>query len=100
MADLRINIDNAVATSNNLKRLNTQIRDAFPGVQTAINRLNNSWDGPAASKTIAKFSEIKEKYAEARYNVVDNYVRFLLQQVGEGYTQTEEANTSLADAFK
>ena len=47
-----------------------------------------------------KFNELKAKFPEAQYRVIDNYVQFLLQQVGEGYVQTEKANESLADAFK
>ena len=46
------------------------------------------------------FSSIKESFYDARYTAVNNYVNFLLTQVGEGYVQTEEKNKSLADAFK
>lgn len=100
MANLKINTDAAVTAAGNIKLYNTQIRDGFPNVQTAINRLDNCWEGSAATATISKFNEIKSKFSDARYNVLDNYVNFLLQQVGEGYTQTENANVSLADQFK
>ena len=62
--------------------------------------INNSWDGEAATAAISKFNEIRSNYSEARYNVLDNYVNFLIQLVGDGYTQTEVVNTSLADQFK
>ena len=100
MSDLKISTDVAVTVAGNIKLYNGQIRDGFPNVQTAITRLDNSWDSPAATVAISKFNEIKSKFSDARYNVLDNYVNFLLQQVGEGYTQTEEANVSLADQFK
>lgn len=100
MADLKINTQLAVNAANSLKNINNQIRDSFPSVESAISRLDASWDGSAASTSISKFNEIKTKYPDARYNVIDNYANFLLQQVGEGYTQTEETNKSLADAFK
>lgn len=100
MANLKINTDSAVSAANNIKHLNNQIRDGFSSVQTAISKLDASWDGAAATNSIAEFNGIKNKYCNARYKVVDNYVAFLYQQVGEGYTQTEETNKSLADAFK
>lgn len=100
MAKLKINTDAVVTAAGNIKLYNTQIRDGFPNIQTAITQLDNSWDGSAATSAISKFNEIKSKFFDARYNVLDNYVNFLLQQVGEGYTQTEDTNVSLANQFK
>lgn len=100
MASLKINTEAAVTAAGNIKLYNTQMRDNFPNVQTAITQLDNCWDGSAATVAISKFNEIKSKFFDARYNVLDNYVNFLLQQVGEGYTQTEDTNVSLADQFK
>ncbi len=95
-----MNTEAVVTAAGNLKSLNNQIRNDFPGLQTAITQLDSTWDGSAATTAISKFNEIKSKFLDARYNVIDNYVNFLLQQVGEGYTQTEETNKSLADQFK
>ena len=100
MANLKINVEATVATAGRIKSYNQQMRDGFPNVQSAITRLNNSWDGSASEKAMNKFNEIRSNYCEARYNVLDNYVNFLYQQVGEGYTQTEDTNVSLADQFK
>ena len=100
MANLKINTDSAVTAATHIKTINGQIRDGFSSVQNAMTQLDNAWDGSAATNSIGKFNEIKSKFPEARYNVVDNFVNFLLQQVGEGYVQTEETNKSLADAFK
>lgn len=100
MDNLKINTDSAVTAARNIGNINKQIRDGFSSVHSAIKQLDSSWDGSASTKAIRKFSEIKQKYSDARFNVVDNYVKFLLQQVGQGYEQTEQANKSLADAFK
>lgn len=100
MTKLKISTDAAVAAANNIKLYNAQIRDGFPDVQTAVTQLDNCWDGSAASAAISKFNKIKSEFSDARYNVLDNYVNFLLQQVGEGYTQTEGTNVSLAERFK
>ena len=100
MADLKINTEAVVTAANRIKNCNDRMRDGFPTVQAAINNLNNSWNGAAASHAIGKFNELKSRYPDARYTVLDNYVNFLFQQVGEGYTQSEDANVSLADQFK
>ena len=100
MANLKMNTDGVVASANNIKNLNNQMRSNFNNVQKAISKLDASWDGSAASSAMSKFNSIKSKYCSARYNVLDNYVKFLYQQVGEGYTQTEDVNKSLADQFK
>lgn len=100
MGKLKINTDAAVTAAGNIKHYNIQIRDGFPNVQTAITQLDHSWEGSAATAVISKFNEIKSKFFDARYNTLDNYVNFILQQVGEGYTQTENTNVSLADQFK
>lgn len=100
MSDLVVDVAGVVALANNIKNVNNQIRDKFGDVQDAIVRLDNSWESPAATSSIGKFNEIKSEYCNARYKVVDNFVAFLHQQVGEGYTQTEDVNKTLADAFK
>lgn len=100
MTNLKINTDAAITAADNIKLYNTQIRDGFSDVQAAVTRLDNCWEGAAATVAISKFNEMKSKFLDARYSVLDNYVNFLLQQVGEGYTQTETVNVSLADQFK
>ena len=100
MGSIKINTDAVIATAENIKQLNAEMRDGFSAVQKAVTQLNNSWDGSASENTISKFNEIKEKFCDARYNVLDNYANLLLHQVGEGYNQTESVNISLADQFK
>lgn len=100
MGYLKINTDAAVTAAENIKNLNTQINDSFDNVQSAMNQLDNCWDGSAAEATIGKFNEIKSSFLDSRYNVLDNYVNFLFQQVGEGYVASETVNLSLADQFK
>lgn len=100
MANLKVNTDLIVTSAGNIKSQNEYMRDEFQTVQEKMNQLDNSWDGEAATAAISKFNEIKSNYSEARYNVLDNYVNFLVYLVGDGYTQTETLNTSLADQFK
>ena len=100
MSDLLINTDLVVNTASTVSEINGQIRADFDRVQAAVNQLDLGWDGEAATQAIGKFNEIKNNYVDARYDVINNYVNFLLQQVGQGHEQTESVNVSLADAFK
>lgn len=100
MARVKVDAERVIAAANRIKNLNNQMRAEFKSVQDAISRLDSSWDGSAANNAIRKFNAIKNSYCDARYNVIDNFVAFLHQQVGEGYIQTEATNKSLADQFK
>lgn len=100
MADLKVDTGLVLTCAVKLENANNKIRDGFPSVERAINRLDNTWEGAAATNAISKFNEMRSQMPEARYTVLSNYINFLRNQVGEGYEQTEAANTSLADAFK
>lgn len=100
MANLKVDAAQVVATANRIKALNVRMSDDFASVQDAISKLDGTWDGSAATAAIGKFNAIKNSFCDARYGVIDNFVLFLHQQVGEGYTQTESVNKSLADQFK
>lgn len=100
MASLKINTDAVVAAAESLKQYNDEMRNGLDPVKKAMNNLTIYWDGSAATTAFNKFKEIEMEMSETRYGVMDNYVRFLYQQVGEGYVQVEEANTSLAEQFK
>lgn len=100
MARLKIDTEAVVTAAGNISQFNKQMEDGISSMQKAIARLNVTWSGKAATAAIEKFDEIKNGFFDARYNVLDNYVNFLLQQVGEGYTQTETVNKSLAAQFK
>ena len=100
MANLKVNTDAVVATAGKIQACNNQMRDGFETVKSAISKLDNSWDGSASVKAISKFNHIGSSFCDSRYKVLDNYVNFLLQQVGQGYEQTETTNKSLADQFK
>lgn len=100
MADLKVSTDVVVSTAEEINGLNNQIRDGFADVETAMKQLDNQWDSSVATKAMEEFNKMRYSFTDARYKVLENYTNFLLQQIGEGYTQTEDKNKSWADAFK
>ncbi|MCL2662963.1 MAG: WXG100 family type VII secretion target [Oscillospiraceae bacterium] len=96
----RVNTSAITAAANNIANLNTGIRNDFNTVETEMNGLASAWRGEASERARAAFSSVRNAYLNDRFSVVDNYVRFLRNQVGDGYVQTETTNEKLADAFK
>ncbi len=97
MPDLKMKTQVVSNTANDIRNINIKIRDDFDNLCKKVNNLNNSWDGSASDAALKKFTELKNDYSKPRYTVIDNYVAFLCQQIGEGYTQTEDANEKIAD---
>ncbi|MFI3326526.1 MAG: WXG100 family type VII secretion target [Clostridia bacterium] len=100
MDTIKVNTDAVIATATTINSLNAKIESNISAVESAMNALNNNWDGAASTVAITKFNTLKSEYHSSRFDVVSNYTNFLLQQVGEGYVTTEDTNKSLAEAFK
>lgn len=78
---------------------NKKLSETLKESQTAIKNLSNTWEGEAAQATITSFDEFASKYFQNYYDIIDGYVKFLRNNVSQGYTETENANINLADAF-
>lgn len=100
MAGVKINSSDVITVSRRINGLNKDMKNGMNDVASAMNTLDNYWEGAAANATMNKFNNIKNSYSDARYNVVDAFVNFLNEQVGQGYSQTESVNKSLASQFK
>jgi uncharacterized protein YukE len=101
MADIiKVDTGRVAAAAQNIANYNNRIRDDFSPVESAMRALNSAWDSTAAEQAMDSFYNIKNAFHEPRYTIMDNFVKFLQQQVDPGYTQTETVNTFLADLFK
>lgn len=100
MKDLKADTSAIIAAADHISAINKGILDKMNDPQAAVSRLDATWDSPASDEIIGRFITIKQTYNETRYNVIDNFVKFLHLQVGEGYTSAEEANRALAETFK
>lgn len=100
MPRIKVDTGRVLTAASKIKNLNGQMKTGFENVSKAMRTLDNAWDSPVASRAMSKLNDIKNTYCNARYDVMDDYVAFLNQRVGEGYTKTETANRSLASRFK
>ncbi|MEE0863269.1 MAG: hypothetical protein U0L79_09830 [Lachnospiraceae bacterium] len=100
MANVKINTDAVRNVATHMQLMNKQMKDGFSDVQDAMTKLDNSWESSTATMAMEKYNQLRVDFSEARYTVLDNHINFLLQQVGQGYEETEKANVSLAAQFK
>jgi hypothetical protein len=54
----------------------------------------------AAEQTRSSYETFAGKYFQAYFDVLEQYVKFLRTNVAEQYTEVENLNTQLGDAFK
>ncbi|MBQ5994615.1 MAG: WXG100 family type VII secretion target [Clostridia bacterium] len=95
---------NAVRTAvDTLSSINKDIDNSFSSVQNAMNKLNSTWDGAAAAKANSKLNTIKKNFVGTgggRYQVMEQYIKFLANAVALDYETTEDTNTKLSEMFK
>ena len=97
---MKINTDAVSGLAKRISNDNQEMQTAFEAAIASANELGNGWSGAAYSHASASFGTMKEKYYNARHTVIENYVRILRKQIGEGYEKTEQSNISLSEQFK
>lgn len=99
---IRIDIDQVSQIAADLENQNLKLTDELERSRQTVNRLTaeNIWEGQAAEATCAAFNNFADKYFEKYHDVIDQYVRFLRNNIAQGYFETEAENSSYSDAFK
>lgn len=97
---LRISTDQVTQIADSIDAENKKLSDELKACKAAIDSLENIWEGEAAQATISSFTEFSNKFFQNYEDVIDQYVKFLRNNVAQGYFETETQNISLADAFK
>ena len=98
--EIKISVDQVSQIATTLENLNKRLKEQLENSHEIITNLTNIWEGEAATATVEAYTSFANKHFQNYYDVIDSYVKFLRSNVVEGYTETETANTTLADAFK
>lgn len=98
--EIAIKTQQVINTATVIGTHNSNITYALEPVESAIQAMRTEWSSPAGERAAECFYTISNMYKDTRPKVIQNYINYLCQQVGEGYEETETTNTSLADAFK
>ena len=97
---VRVDTDQVAQIANNLEKLNKDLSTTLTDSKKTVDNLANIWKGEAASETISAFDSFAAKYFKTYEDIIDQYVKFLRQNVDAGYVQTENTNVNLSGAFK
>ena len=86
------------STAGIIRTRNSNINQSFNSLKNKMNQLND-WSSPAGETARTTWHGLANHNNE-RSTILENYHKFLIQQVNPGYVRTETANTSLAEKFK
>ncbi|MBR4626796.1 MAG: WXG100 family type VII secretion target [Ruminococcus sp.] len=100
MARIQINTDQVSEIASAIESLNKKLTDELNTSRDLITSLGNSWSGEAYEATKSAYNEFATKFFQNYYDVIDNYVKFLRNNVSQGYFDVETRNTNLSEAFK
>ena len=97
---IKVNTEQVANIATTIEGLNRRLNDTLTNSKNAINGLKNTWEGQASDSTISAYNEFANKFFKNYYDIIDQYVKFLRQNVSDGYFNVETVNTKLADVFK
>ena len=100
MAQITLDTEQVLAIASQIESDTIQLKELLENTKSTIDSLSSTWTGQAADETRTSYEQFANKFFQQYYDVLDQYVRFLRNNVADQYTQTETINTSLADAFK
>ena len=98
----RITLDSeqVLAIASQIENDNIQLQELLNKSKATLDSLSSTWTGQAAEETRSSYEAFAGKYFQTYYDILDQYVKFLRNNVAEQYTQAEQINIKLADAFK
>lgn len=99
MSTIYVDTGQIAQAASNVERLNGSLESKLEPVTEAVNRVRNTWDGAAADAVVSYYNGSLRPILDAQKLNIQNFVQFMKTCAAAGYEQTEEASTSLADAF-
>ena len=100
MSKITVNTDQVSEIATEIESLNKKLTDELNTSRDLFNALGNSWSGEAVESSKNAYNEFASKFFQTYYDIIDNYVKFLRNNVSQGYFDVETVNTNLSEAFK
>ena len=97
---IRISTDQVAEIADRMERLNIELESTLNESRSAVDSLKNIWTGEAAEETVTAYDSFAAAYFDRYREMIRSYVSFLRNNVSTGYTETENANAGLAEAFR
>ena len=100
MTQITLDSDQVMAIASQLENDNHELQQLLNDSKATVDSLASYWSGQAAEETRSAYETFAGKFFQTYYDVLDQYVKFLRNNVAAQYEQTEQVNTRLSDAFK
>lgn len=100
MTQITLDTEQVLAIASQIESDNQQLKQLLEDSKASIDALSAVWTGQAADETRSSYETFAGKFFQTYYDVLDQYVKFLRTNVSEQYSQVEQVNSSIADAFK
>ena len=97
---ITIDSEQVLAIASQIESDNQQLQQLLNDSKASVDALSTYWTGKAADETRSSYESFAGKFFQTYYDVLEQYVKFLRNNVAAQYEQTEIVNTQLADAFK
>jgi WXG100 family type VII secretion target len=97
---ITIDSEQVLGIASQIENDNQQLQQLLNDSKAAVDNLSSYWNGKAADETRSSYDSFAGKFFQTYYDVLNQYVKFLRNNVAAQYEQTEQVNTQLADAFK
>lgn len=95
-----LNTEQVLAIAAQIESDNQELQNLLNQSKTTLDNLASSWTGTASEQTRASYDTFAGKYFQNYYDLLEQYVKFLRNNVVDQYGQTENKNAKLADLFK
>ncbi len=86
--------------ADDLAKANKDLKSELKATATVMKNLGKSWDSPAYKESNTAFTKFESKYSEEYEKLINQYVKFLKENVSTGYKATESKNKSIASEYK
>jgi WXG100 family type VII secretion target len=100
MTGITIDANEVLAIASRIESDNIQLRELLNDSKATVDNLSSFWQGRASDETRAAYESFANRFFQQYQDILNQYVVFLRRNVAEQYTETENINTQLADAFK
>ena len=97
---ITIDSEQVLGIASQIENDNQQLQQLLNDSKATVDSLSSYWTGKAADETRSSYESFASKFFQTYYDVLNQYVTFLRNNVAAQYEQTEQVNTQLADAFK
>ena len=96
---IRIVTNNVHIHAQNIGKENSKLKNGFVTLEKDLKAMNDSWVSEGKDAAQRCFDSIKKKYADLRFDLVDNFVQ-VLDGASIEYEKAEQSISNVSGRFK